>query len=104
MDIRKVKKLIELLEESNLTEIEIVEGEESVRLSRGGGMAAMPVNYAMPQQFAAPPQQPAATPVASAPAPAAPEAAAARMTLRMNEILQCKNNWTGGSPNPKAIT
>jgi len=42
MDIRKVKKLIEMLEESNLTELEIVEGEESVRLSRGGG-------YAMPQ-------------------------------------------------------
>ena len=39
MDIRKIKKLIELLEESSLTEIEIVEGEESVRLSRGG-MAA----------------------------------------------------------------
>ena len=36
MDIRKIKKLIELLEESNLTEIEIVEGEESVRLTRGG--------------------------------------------------------------------
>jgi len=36
VDIRKVKKLIELLEESSLTEIEIVEGEESVRLSRGG--------------------------------------------------------------------
>jgi len=42
MDIRKIKKLIELLEESNLTEIEIVEGEESVRLIRGGPMAAMP--------------------------------------------------------------
>jgi acetyl-CoA carboxylase biotin carboxyl carrier protein len=41
MDIRKIKKLIELLEESDLTEIEIVEGEESVRLTRGGhgGMA-----------------------------------------------------------------
>ena len=36
MDIRKIKKLIELLEESSLTEIEIVEGEESVRLVRGG--------------------------------------------------------------------
>jgi len=36
VDIRKIKKLIELLEESSLTEIEIVEGEESVRLSRGG--------------------------------------------------------------------
>ena len=39
MDIRKIKKLIELLEESDLTEIEIVEGEESVRLTRGGGAA-----------------------------------------------------------------
>ena len=42
MDIRKIKKLIELLEESNLTEIEIVEGEESVRLIRGGPVAATP--------------------------------------------------------------
>lgn len=44
MDIRKIKKLIELLEDSSLTEIEIVEGEESVRLSRGspGGAAMMP--------------------------------------------------------------
>lgn len=36
MDIRKVKKLIELLEESGIAEIEIHEGEESVRISRGG--------------------------------------------------------------------
>jgi len=53
VDIRKIKKLIELLEESNLTEIEIVEGEESVRLIRGGPFQAMPV--AMPQQAIAPP-------------------------------------------------
>ena len=37
MDIRKVKKLIELLEESGVAEIEIKEGEESVRISRHGG-------------------------------------------------------------------
>ncbi|HEV2211830.1 MAG TPA: acetyl-CoA carboxylase biotin carboxyl carrier protein, partial [Gammaproteobacteria bacterium] len=36
MDIRKVKKLIELLEESGIAEIEITEGEESVRISRHG--------------------------------------------------------------------
>lgn len=42
MDIRKIKKLIELLEDSSLIEIEIVEGEESVRLVRGGHMQAMP--------------------------------------------------------------
>lgn len=43
MDIRKIKKLIELLEESNLTEIEIVEGEESVRLIRAGQPVAAPI-------------------------------------------------------------
>lgn len=54
MDIRKVKKLIELLEESNVTEIEIHEGEESVRISRYSGMMpAAPV--AMPQAAIAPP-------------------------------------------------
>ena len=58
MDIRKIKKLIELLEESSLTEIEIVEGEESVRLARGGQAPVMP--------FAAP-QMAAPMPVAAAP-------------------------------------
>ncbi len=53
MDIRKIKKLIELLEDSSLTEIEIVEGEESVRLVRGGLAQAM---VAAPQPvMAAPP-------------------------------------------------
>ncbi len=69
MDIRKVKKLIELLEESNIDEIEIKEGEESVRISRNAGAGMMP---AAPMQYAAPP--PAAA--APAPAPAAPAAAA----------------------------
>lgn len=46
MDIRKVKKLIELLEESGLAELEITEGEESVRISRQAPNAA--VQYAMP--------------------------------------------------------
>ena len=43
MDIRKIKKLIELLENSSLTEIEIVEGEESVRLARGGVAQGLPL-------------------------------------------------------------
>lgn len=54
MDIRKVKKLIELLEESNLAELEITEGEDSVRISRHGAAA----QYA-PAPQAAPPPQPA---------------------------------------------
>ncbi len=68
MDIRKVKKLIELLEESGIGEIEIKEGEESVRISRAVTAAPTP-----PPMAYAPPA-PAA--VAPAPAPAAPAAAA----------------------------
>lgn len=56
MDIRKIKKLIELLEESNLTEIEIVEGEESVRLMRGAPVSALVHTLpAPPVQVATPP-------------------------------------------------
>ena len=76
MDIRKVKKLIELLEESGIDEIEIKEGEESVRISRNRhSLAAQPVTY---QAAPAPVAQPApvAAPAAS-PEPAAPNAPAA---------------------------
>ncbi len=55
MDIRKVKKLIELLEQSNVAEIEIHEGEESVRISRhGSGGAQLIMPQSMPMQAAAP--------------------------------------------------
>ena len=57
MDLRKIKKLIDLLEESNLAEIEIKEGEESVRLARvpKGGMAQAPqVHYTAAPAPAAP--------------------------------------------------
>jgi acetyl-CoA carboxylase biotin carboxyl carrier protein len=70
MDIRKIKKLIELVEESGISELEIVEGEESVRIHRGSSQAAV-VNYApAPMQVAPAPVAPAA-PVAEASAPAA---------------------------------
>lgn len=73
MDIRKVKKLIELLEESGIDELEIREGEESVRISRHSKQPA----YA-PQPVYAQAPAPAAAPVAAAPAaeaaaPAAPK-------------------------------
>ncbi len=54
MDIRKVKKLIELLEQSDVAEIEIHEGEESVRISRHG--SAVPMQLLAPQIAAAPPE------------------------------------------------
>ncbi|HAK47806.1 MAG TPA: acetyl-CoA carboxylase biotin carboxyl carrier protein, partial [Salmonella bongori] len=77
MDIRKIKKLIELVEESGISELEISEGEESVRISRTTANAGFPV---MQQAYAAPMMQqpalsnavaPAATPAMEAPAAAA---------------------------------
>lgn len=67
MDIRKVKKLIELLEESNIDELEIKEGEESVRISRNSGRGYAPMLAPMPAQYAAAPavHAPAATAAAA---------------------------------------
>ncbi|MEO3864719.1 acetyl-CoA carboxylase biotin carboxyl carrier protein [Rheinheimera fenheensis] len=72
MDIRKIKKLIELLEESGISELEITEGEESVRISRNGPaqhFAPQMQHYAPAPQHAAPAPAaaPAAAPVADAP-------------------------------------
>ncbi|RRQ21426.1 acetyl-CoA carboxylase biotin carboxyl carrier protein [Thiohalobacter thiocyanaticus] len=69
MDIRKVKKLIELLEESGIAEIEIHEGEESVRISRNSSSVQTVVQAAAPM--------PATAPAAPAPAPAGEPAAEA---------------------------
>ena len=73
MDIRKVKKLIELLEESGISEIEISEGEESVRISRypkPGALGAQVVTT-MAAPVAAAPAAPAAEAAQAAAAPAA---------------------------------
>ncbi len=67
MDIRKIKKLIELLDESGVAEIEIHEGEESVRISRNSPAPAY--MHAAPEAYAMMP------PAAAVPAPAAPAAA-----------------------------
>ena len=77
MDIRKVKKLIELLEESNIDEIEIKEGEESVRISRNSAAAAAAPAYAAPAPVAAPVAPAAAAPAAAPAAPSATDAAPA---------------------------
>jgi acetyl-CoA carboxylase biotin carboxyl carrier protein len=62
MDIRKVKKLIELLEESQCTELEIREGEESVRISRASTVAQPAVYAPAPVMAAAAPQAETSTP------------------------------------------
>jgi acetyl-CoA carboxylase biotin carboxyl carrier protein len=71
MDLRKLKKLIDLVQESGIGEIEITEGEEKVRISRQGTAAAAPI------MMAAPAMQTLAMPVPGAPAAAAPAAPAA---------------------------
>lgn len=66
MDIRKIKRLIELLEESGINEIEICEGEESVRISRGAATGApQPTYYQVPPQTAPSAPTPDAGPTSS---------------------------------------
>lgn len=72
MDIRKIKKLIELVEASGIMELEISEGEESVRINRGVATPTA-VQYSVPSQSSTPPVAPVAAPVS--PAPVAPLAA-----------------------------
>ena len=76
MDIRKIKKLIELVEESGIAELEITEGEESVRIHRGPTGVQAPMNYSFAVPHAPQMAPPPAAPIAEAPAavePAAPE-------------------------------
>ena len=82
MDLRKLKKLIDLVEDSGIAELEVTEGEEKVKIVKGGGAgkevvvlspSAVPVAVPPAQAFA-PAAAPVATAPAAAPAPAAPTA------------------------------
>jgi acetyl-CoA carboxylase biotin carboxyl carrier protein len=76
MDLRKIKTLIDLVQESGIAELEITEGEEKVRISRHGSAVAAPQYiHSAPAQFSvptAPAAAAAAAPAAAAPAPAEP--------------------------------
>jgi len=95
MDIRKIKKLIELLEESGIAEIEIKEGEEAVRISRmpTGALAAQPPPVAQP---------PAAPAPAAAPVATAAESAAAKAKSNEHVITAPMVGTFYGSPSPGA--
>ncbi len=77
MDIRKIKKLIDLIQESDIAEIEIQEGEESVRISRNSTSAPVMMSSPAVQQ---------AAPVAAAPAIAAPVAEVAPAASTANAV------------------
>ena len=51
MDIRKVKKLMEMLEESSLSELEVIEGEESIRLSKSSNLTTENITTQIPNQI-----------------------------------------------------
>jgi acetyl-CoA carboxylase biotin carboxyl carrier protein len=99
LDIRKVKKLIELLEESGIAEIEIKEGEESVRISRMPTSGMM--THAAPMMMAAPPV--AAAPAAAAPAAGAPAAPARRANEHVVAAPMVGTFYASASPGAKAF-
>lgn len=99
MDIRKIKKLIELVEESGISELEISEGEESVRISRAVPAPAYPMMqqaYAMPMQ-----QQPGLAAVAPAAVPA--EAAPAAISGHIVRSPMVGTFYRTPSPDAKAF-
>jgi acetyl-CoA carboxylase biotin carboxyl carrier protein len=94
MDLRKLKKLIDLVQESGIAELEITEGEDRVRIARGGAVSVTPLAAALPIAAAAP---------AGAAAPAAPAAAAAAEAAPEGHVV--KSPMVGTfyrSPSPDA--
>ena len=91
MDIRKIKKLIELVEESGINELEISEGEESVRICRGVTVVAAPV------------AAPAAAPIAAAP-PVSTEASAAVQTGHVVRSPMVGTFYASTSPDAPSFT
>lgn len=100
MDIRKIKKLIELLEESGISELEITEGEESVRISRNG-----PAQHYAPMHYSMPMQQQQMAPQQAAPqqhAPAA-EPAPKAITGHVMKSPMVGSFYRAASPTSKAF-
>ncbi|MGK9173077.1 acetyl-CoA carboxylase biotin carboxyl carrier protein [Yokenella regensburgei] len=103
MDIRKIKKLIELVEESGIAELEISEGEESVRISRAPVAPAYPM---MQQAYAAPVMQQPAPALAGAVASAAPavvESAPAQISGHIVRSPMVGTFYRTPSPDAKAF-
>lgn len=97
MDIRKIKKLIELVEESGIAELEISEGEESVRISRN---FSGQVTTAMPQMMMQPAMAPAAAPAAAA-AATTPTADAAAPSGHLMRSPMVGSFYRSSSPEAK---
>ena len=99
MDIRKIKKLIELVEESGITELEVSEEEGSVRISRATVAAPANVQYSIPAAVPAP----VAAPAAPAAAPAAPAAAPEEVAGHKIRSPMVGTFYRSPSPEAKAL-
>ena len=100
MDLRKLKTLIDLVSESNVSELEITEAEGKVRIVKGGGAAFVP-QMAAPMMVAAPAQAPAAT--APAPVDAAAPAAAEAPAGHIVKSPMVGTFYRSSSPGAKAF-
>ncbi|TYB17577.1 acetyl-CoA carboxylase biotin carboxyl carrier protein [Aggregatibacter actinomycetemcomitans] len=101
MDIRKIKKLIELVEESGIMELEISEGEESVRINRGSPAS---VQYTVPMAApAAPVAAPTPSAPAASPAPAAVPAASEEVAGHKIRSPMVGTFYRSPSPEAKAF-
>jgi len=106
MDIRKIKKMIELLEESGIAEIEIKEGEETLRIARVlPGQAAVTHMGAPQQTYSAPPAPRPSLPAPVDPAAASIAAAAAAATAAQNLVTapMVGTYYSSSSPGTKAF-
>jgi len=101
MDIRKIRKLIELIQETGVAEIEIHEGEESVRISRISSQGAAAVFATTPAPQAAPQTYTAPAPLAVAPAPVAAPALAP--TIHSVKAPMVGTVYLSPSPGAKAF-
>jgi len=102
MDIRKIKKLIELLEESGIAELEIKEGEESVRISRTGPQASFPAG-AMMAPMMMQPTAAAGAPVAAAPAESSAASAEVEISGHTVKSPMVGTFYRAPSPGAKAF-
>jgi acetyl-CoA carboxylase biotin carboxyl carrier protein len=96
MDLRKLKKLIDLVEESGIAELEVKEGEETVRITRTLQNQNMQMHYAQPMQYAAAPA------AHHAPAPSAPAAAAAEVASTEHPVKSPMVGTFYSAPSPEA--
>jgi acetyl-CoA carboxylase biotin carboxyl carrier protein len=100
MDLRKIKTLIELLEQSGIAELEVKEGEESVRIARHSPAAPAQMMTYAPPPLPAPPMAPAAAP--AAPGAAAPAAAPAKAPSKGHTVKSPMVGTFYRSPSPGA--